>query len=101
MATLTDDPNDPRLTHGADSTPVDQAPTYLVMPEGERVARFQRPVRRTYVHQTCGRATTMGLELAETYAADPAFYGATYCVGCRMHRPVSEFLWEDGEVVGS
>ena len=31
-----------------------------------------------------------------TYALDPSFYGATYCIGCRMHRPVGahgEFLW--------
>lgn len=28
--------------------------------------------------------------------------GATYCVGCAMHRPVSEFLWEGtNEQVGS
>jgi hypothetical protein len=44
----------------------------------------------------------MGLVLCETYARDPKFYGATYCVGCQMHRPVAEFVWdEDGEVVGS
>ena len=49
----------------------------------------------------CGCATTMGLELAETYARDPKFYGQTYCVHCRMHRPVEEFTWDDGSVVGS
>lgn len=50
----------------------------------------------------CGATTTMGLELCETYARDPKFYGATYCVGCSMHRPVAEFVWaEDGQRVGS
>jgi hypothetical protein len=44
----------------------------------------------------------MGLALCETYARDPKFYGATYCVHCQMHRPLAEFVWdEDGSVVGS
>lgn len=50
----------------------------------------------------CGTVTTMGKELSETYARDPKFYGATYCVGCSMHRPVDEFIWVvDNEIVGS
>jgi hypothetical protein len=101
MTGTTDDRNDPRLTHGRDKEPVEQAEVYLVLPEEERAKRFVRPVRRTYIHVTCGVATTMGLALAETYAADPTFYGSTYCVGCRMHLPVGQFKWEDGQVVGS
>lgn len=50
----------------------------------------------------CGTVTTMGRELSETYARNPHFYGATYCAGCHMHRPVEEFVWTtDGKVVGS
>jgi len=101
--TLTDDPNDPRLTHGVDSTPGPQADVYLV-PPAEEAPRFVRPVRRTYVHQKCGAETRMGLRLAEAYARDPRFYGATYCVNCRMHRPVGaegEFVWNDGSKVGT
>ena len=50
----------------------------------------------------CGTTTTMGEALAETYARDPKFYGATFCVACSMHRPVAEFVWDaDGTVVGS
>jgi hypothetical protein len=126
---LTSDPEDPRLTHGADTAPTDQAPVYLVLSEEERAKGFVRPLRRAYVHYFwkdgstdrvvpkflvtiddprydeiggCGALTTMGLALCETYARDPKFYGATYCVGCRMHRPVAEFRWdEDGAVVGS
>lgn len=50
----------------------------------------------------CGAVTTMGRVLSETYARDPKFYGATYCVGCRKHLPVEEFIWTaDGERVGS
>lgn len=44
--------------------------------------------------KACGALTKMGRELSETYARDPHFYGATYCVGCRMHRPVAEFVWD-------
>lgn len=106
---LTDDPNDPRLTRGADDTPVPQAPAYLVLSEAERAKGFVRPVRRTYVHDrvggdfgACGATTTMGYGIAETYAREPGFYGSTYCVGCRMHRPVAEFAWTaDGTRVGS
>ena len=50
----------------------------------------------------CGCVTTMGLPLAETYARDPNFYGATYCSGCMKHLPVNEFLWDGtDEEVGS
>lgn len=52
----------------------------------------------------CNVTTTMGTALAETYARDPHFYGATYCVRCRMHRPVGargEFVWLDGSRVGT
>lgn len=105
MADLTSNPNDPRLTHGTDVEPVAQADAYLVLSQEERDKGFVRPVRKSYKHVTgraCGTVTTMSLDLAQTYARDPGFYGATYCVGCRMHLPVSEFLWDDdATVVGS
>lgn len=55
----------------------------------------------------CGATTTMNIALAETYAREPRFYGATYCCACGEHFPVAEFTWSrngrDGtdEVVGS
>lgn len=50
----------------------------------------------------CGAATTMGQALAETYARDPSFYGATFCVGCNRHISVVEFVWDGtDEKVGS
>lgn len=99
---LTTDPSDPRLTHGAD--PVDsvhreQAEVYLVLSDEERAKGYVRPVRRSYWHTTCGQVTTMGQSIAETYARDPKFYGATYCVHCGGHRPVGqfgEFHWTTG-----
>lgn len=102
MRAFTTDPTDPRLTRGVDSEPVDQADVYLVLSPEERAKGFVRPVRDAYKHATCGGVTTMASALAETYARDPSFYGATYCVHCRKHLPVAEFTWDkDGTVVGS
>lgn len=110
MSPLTSDPNDPRLTHGADPVDApgrDQANIYLVLSEEERAKGFVRPVRRSYIHdagthggKVCGAVTTMGTALSETYARNPSFYGATYCVGCRHHRPVGtegEFHWIEAD----
>lgn len=93
---LTTDPNDPRLGHGADEKPVGQNEAYLVLSVSERARGFVQPCRDTYRHTTCGTPTTMGSAIAETYARDPWFYGATYCVHCSMHRPLAEFTWLDG-----
>ena len=50
----------------------------------------------------CNTVTTMGLALAETYARDPEFYGATFCCHCQKHLPLEEFVWEGtNEKVGS
>lgn len=50
----------------------------------------------------CGAVTKMGYPLAETYARDPKFYGATFCIGCNKHLPVGEFIWDGtNENVGS
>jgi len=98
----TTDPNDPRLTRGVDDKPAKQADVYLILSEEERAKGFIRPVRQSYKHVACDAVTTMSLPLAETYARDPKFYGATYCVSCQMHKPISEFTWEpDGQEVGS
>lgn len=68
---------------------------YLILPDGER-RDLVRPLRLTYTHLRCGTNTTMALEIAQTYAAQPGFYGATYCVRCREHFSVGqhgEFVW--------
>lgn len=49
------------------------------------------------INSGCGAITTMGHALAETYARDPHFYGATFCCQCNRHIPVGErgeFVWE-------
>ena len=90
---ITTDPHDGCLHEtGADG----MQKCYLVLPDGQR-KDLVRPLRRSYVHETCGTVTTMGQAIAETYAADPTFYGATFCVACRDHFPVGEagqFVWD-------
>jgi hypothetical protein len=100
----TDDPNDPGLK---DIGPDGLQAKYLVLSEEERAKGFVRPVRQQYLHVDCpegGNAmlpavTTMSIDLAQTYARDPGFYGGTYCAFCKTHRPVAEFVWVvDGDV---
>ena len=104
MSDLVTDPNDPRLTRGGDSQPVDQAKAYLVLSKEERAKGFVRPVRSSYIHvgvggheiepgnpakhgrigNACGAETTMSRDLAETYARDPYFMDTRIAlvVGC-------------------
>jgi len=107
---VTDDPKDPRLHHGVDEVGgSEQHDTYLVLSEAERKKGFVRPYRDAYRHLVCGRITTMGRALAETYARDPSFYGATFCATCGGHFAVGaegEFTWyemdgTDGPKVGT
>ena len=98
---ITSDRNDPELTHGVDQEPTTQAKKYLVLSEAERAQGFVRPVRRSYQHLVCGTITSMNEAIAETYARQPDFYGATWCMRCQKHTavgPDGEFVWvEDGE----
>ena len=92
------DPSDPRIQRGLDEAPRPQNEAYLALSEEEIAKGFVRPVRNKYFHTECpvdpNSSTKMGDALAETWARDPKFYGGTYCVHCRMHRPVREFVWE-------
>lgn len=78
---------------------------YVVLSEEERAKGFIRPVRRSYKHEKCGVVTTMGQAIAETYARNPRFYSATFCVQCGNHFPVGEggeFVWVNtNEKVGT
>lgn len=92
---------------------------YVVLTAEERAKGFARPVRREYVHvginpkmdgcvlikvgeHGCGTLTKMSQDIAETYARDPGFYSGTFCVGCKTHRPLAEFVWGGTqETVGS
>lgn len=98
---LTDDATDPGLKRSEDTEPTDMADVYLVLDQHERQKGFVRPYRDTYRHTTCRQLTKMQIEIAQTFARDPLFYRGTYCTTCQMHRPLAEFTWEDGTVVGS
>jgi hypothetical protein len=77
---------------------VGQHKAYVVLCDEERQKGFVKPLRTSYRHKVCGVTTTMGRALSETYARDPHFYGATFCVACNVHKPLSEFTWlPDGE----
>lgn len=68
------------------------------------LGRFWTQAELDSVGKGCGAATTMARELAETYARSPYFYSGTFCSTCRTHRPVGkdgEFIWDDGERVGT
>lgn len=96
-----------------------QHKAYWVLSEAERAKGFVRPVRDAYLHvgqaakftgsvllsvgdDACGARTKMSGDIAETYARDPSFYGRTFCVHCRKHIAVGEFVWEGTtERVGS
>ncbi len=79
---ITDDPNDPRLKKTKDDG---QQEAYVVLSEDERAKGFVRPYRDCYKHLVCNTITTMGRDISETYARNPKFYGATFCVACKSH----------------
>lgn len=82
--------------------PNGQQKGYVVLSEAERAKGFVRPLRDTYTHKVCGTDTTMGAAIAETYARDPYFYAGTFCVQCRAHFPLDQFVWKGtNEQVGS
>lgn len=101
---LTTDRNDPCLQDGKQEE--GQNACYLILSEEERNKGFVRPYRDAYRHTSCGSITIMGRAIAETYARNPKFYGATFCIKCNTHLPVSEFTWyemdgSEGPAVGS
>lgn len=70
---------------------------YVVLSEEERAKGYVRPLRYRYQHTACGTVTSMTFSIAETYARDPNFYGGTFCVGCKKHFPVDQFVWDGTE----
>ncbi len=98
-------PPDPGLEKSGAPKPINpktgQHGAYWILSQEERDKGFVQPVRTKYVHVECGAETVMGKALSETYARDPSFYGATFCVGCKAHFPVGEsgeFVWSDTEI---
>lgn len=98
ISVLTTDKLDPDLHI---TEPNGQNKKYLILSKEERAKGFVRPVYRGYIHLKCGGLTRMGNELCETYARNPAFYGATYCAICGTHFPLINeqgkraFIWDE------
>jgi hypothetical protein len=90
MCTTSGEPVEKVRTEQTEKT--GQHKAYIVLCEDERKKGFVRPYRDEYKHTACGSVTTMGRSLSETYARDPSFYGATFCVHCNKHFPVAEFV---------
>lgn len=67
---------------------------YVVLTPEERAKGFVKPLRNSYIHETCGVQTKMGSALSETYARDPYFYSGTFCVGYNAHFPLNQFHWD-------
>ena len=102
---ITTDRTDPALHQTKENG---QNEKYLVLSEKEREKEFTQPLRLTYRHVLCENESTMTSAIAETYARDPKFYGATFCCRCGKHLPLRDagetpaFVWvQDGTPVGS
>lgn len=68
--------------------------------ESSVVGRYWTQAQLDTIGKGCGGVTTMGQVIAETYARNPHFYGATFCVRCGKHLPVGaqgEFVWEGSD----
>jgi hypothetical protein len=68
-------------------------------PEDERPAlgRYWTQEQLDKVGKGCGTLTRMPAACAETYAAQPGYYGSTFCCGCGAYFPVGrdgEFVWD-------
>ncbi len=80
---------------------------YEAYPESESplCGRYWKQADIDAIGKGCGAVTTMSDDLAETYARNPHFYGATFCATCRSHFPVGahgEFVWDNSsEKVGT
>lgn len=70
--------------------------------ESPLTGRFYTNDQLEQLNSGCGVVTTMNFKIAQTYARDPKFYGATFCAGCGTYLPVEQFVWEGtDDIVGS
>lgn len=65
--------------------------------KGSATGRFWTQAELDAVGKGCGTKTSMPRPIAETYAANPGYYGSTFCCGCNKYLPVGargEFVWD-------
>lgn len=72
---------------------------YEAYPESEapKLGRFWTYEDIHRIGNGCGTVTSMPQAIAETYAANPGYYGSTFCCGCGKYLPVGargEFAWD-------
>jgi len=81
----------------------DEFAKFEAYPEGDAaLGKYWRQADIDNIGKGCQSETVMGRALSETYARNPKFYGATYCVACGKHLPIEEFVWSaDGTRLGS
>jgi hypothetical protein len=83
--------------NGRDTAPEDRIVKYEEYPDGEHgLGRIWTQTDLDRAGKGCGAVTTMPQSIAETYAAQPGYYGTTFCCGCGRYLPVGrdgEFVW--------
>lgn len=65
--------------------------------ESPRTGRFWTQAELDKIDKGCGTVTQCPRQVAETYAAEPGYYGQTFCCGCHDYFPVGsrgEFVWD-------
>jgi hypothetical protein len=63
---------------------------------GSATGRFWKQAEIDKIGKGCNVKTSMPRSIAETYAANPGYYGSTFCCGCGTYLPVGErgeFVW--------
>src|SRR3954449_13440373 len=76
-------PTEDRLSDG-------QHADHYVLSPADLATGFVEPYRDSYVHDACGGVTRMPAVCAQTYAAQPEYYGSTFCCHCQGYFPVGE-----------
>ena len=79
---------------------------YEEYPEGSHaLGRYWTQKDLDRANGSCSAVTTMSMNIAETYARKPDYYGQTFCCRCGDYFPVGEageFVWKaDGDRVGT
>ena len=91
---MSDDPPPEDFNYG-DKLDDGQYENHPTIDEGS----LQQEMRISYVHEECGKTTTIhSRSLAKSIARDPDYYSKTFCTYCREYVPTGEVHWEkDGK----
>lgn len=93
-------PEEEARWNDAGTSPADRIVKYEEYPESERPALgkiWSQADLDKVAKGGCGQLTRMPGSCAATYAAQPGYYGSTFCCGCGAYFPVGrdgEFVWD-------